>query len=79
MTNNTSNEADFTHQTVNLNSVILGCQGTISAMTHPDDGSISNASSISGLISDHNVAVSNSSKTTVRKLTKLVVLHCTRQ
>jgi len=70
--------ADFRKtQSVNVESVFLGCREAVRAMKGRG-GSIVNISSVAGLIGDANSVAYCASKGAVRLLTKSVALHCAR-
>jgi 3(or 17)beta-hydroxysteroid dehydrogenase len=71
--------ADFrTTQTVNVESVFLGCREAVRVMKTSGGGSIVNISSVAGIIGDASSAAYCASKGAVRLLTKSVALHCAR-
>lgn len=65
-------------QSINLDSVFLGCKAAIGLMKKTG-GSIINMSSVEGLVGDPDFAAYNASKGGVRLLTKSVALHCGRE
>jgi NAD(P)-dependent dehydrogenase (short-subunit alcohol dehydrogenase family) len=64
---------------IDLDSVLLGCKYSIPLLADNDGGSIVNVSSISGIITGHNLAAYNSAKAAVWHLTKSVALHCAHE
>ena len=62
-------------QSVDLDSVFLGCKAALPLMRKSGGGAIVNISSVSGLIAGHNLAAYNAAKAGVRHLTKSVALH----
>jgi NAD(P)-dependent dehydrogenase (short-subunit alcohol dehydrogenase family) len=71
-------------QTVDVDSVFLGCKYAIPAMAKSVKdtklgGSIVNISSIAGIIAAHNQVSYNSAKAAVRHMSKSVALHCAKQ
>ncbi|MGV6807569.1 MAG: glucose 1-dehydrogenase [bacterium] len=62
-------------QSVNTESVFLGCQAAIAAMKEKG-GAIINISSIMGLVGDQDETAYNASKGGVRLMTKSIALHC---
>jgi len=63
-------------QTVNSESVFLGCREAVRAMKAGEGGSIVNVSSVAGIIGDANSVAYCASKAAVRLTTKSVALHC---
>lgn len=66
-------------QSVDLDSVFLGCKYALSHMKAHQPGSIVNISSIAGLIAGHNMGAYNAAKAGVWLFSKSVALHCARR
>lgn len=62
---------------VNVNSVVLGCRAAIPAMHEGGGGSIINISSLAAVMGTPTFAPYGAGKAAVRQFTKSVALHCT--
>lgn len=65
-------------QTVDVDSIFLGCKYAIPLMRAHGLGSIVNISSIAGIIASGNYVSYNTAKAAVRHLSKSVALHCAK-
>ncbi|MBU4569389.1 MAG: glucose 1-dehydrogenase [Alphaproteobacteria bacterium] len=65
-------------QTVDVDSIFLGCKYAIPLMRAHGLGSIINISSIAGIIASGNYVSYNTAKAAVRHLSKSVALHCAK-
>ena len=66
-------------QSVDLDSVFLGCKYALGHMKAHQPGSIVNISSIAGLIAGHNMGAYNAAKAGVWLFSKSVALHCAKR
>ena len=64
---------------VNVDSIVHGCQAALPLMRDHAPGSIINISSIAGLIASETMPAYNSSKAAVWMLSKSIALHCAKQ
>jgi len=65
-------------QTVDVDSIFLGCKYAIPLMRDHAPGSIVNISSIAGIIASHNYVSYNAAKAAVRHMSKSIALHCAK-
>jgi NAD(P)-dependent dehydrogenase (short-subunit alcohol dehydrogenase family) len=65
-------------QTVDVDSIFLGCKYAIPLMRAHGLGSIINISSIAGIIASGNYVAYNTAKAAVRHLSKSIALHCAK-
>jgi len=65
-------------QTVDVDSIFLGCKYAIPLMRDHGLGSIVNISSIAGIIASGNYVAYNTAKAAVRHLSKSIALHCAK-
>jgi NAD(P)-dependent dehydrogenase (short-subunit alcohol dehydrogenase family) len=65
-------------QTVDVDSIFLGCKYAIPLMREHGLGSIVNISSIAGIIASGNYVAYNTAKAAVRHLSKSIALHCAK-
>jgi len=65
-------------QTVDVDSIFLGCKYAIPLMRDHGLGSIINISSIAGIIASGNYVAYNTAKAAVRHLSKSIALHCAK-
>lgn len=65
-------------QTVDVDSIFLGCKYAIPLMRAHGLGSIINISSIAGIIASGNYVSYNTAKAAVRHLSKSIALHCAK-
>ncbi len=65
-------------QTVDVDSIFLGCKYAIPLMRAHGLGSIINISSIAGIIASANYVSYNTAKAAVRHITKSIALHCAK-
>lgn len=65
-------------QTVDVDSIFLGCKYAIGLMRDHGKGSIVNISSIAGIIASHNYVSYNAAKAAVRHMSKSIALHLAR-
>lgn len=65
-------------QTVDVDSIFLGCKYAIPLMRAHGLGSIVNISSIAGIIASGNYVSYNTAKAAVRHISKSVALHCAK-
>nr|WP_321439889.1 SDR family oxidoreductase [uncultured Hyphomonas sp.] len=69
----------FKHvQTVDVDSIFLGCKYAIPMMRDHGLGSIINISSIAGIIASGNYVSYNTAKAAVRHISKSIALHCAK-
>ena len=69
----------FKHvQTVDVDSIFLGCKYAIPMMCDHGLGSIINISSIAGIIASGNYVSYNTAKAAVRHISKSIALHCAK-
>ncbi len=66
-------------QSVDLDSVFLGCKYALGHMKAHQPGAIVNISSIAGLIAGHNMGAYNAAKAGVWLFSKSVALHCAKR
>ncbi len=66
-------------QSVDLDSVFLGCKFALPYLRASAPAAIVNISSIAGIIAGHNMAAYNAAKAGVLLLSKSVALHCARK
>ena len=64
---------------VNVDGVFLGCKTAIPAMRHSGNGSISNISSVAGLLATPCATAYGATKATVAQLTKSVAQYCAQK
>ena len=64
---------------VNVDSIVHGCQKALPLMREHAPGSIINISSIAGLIASDTMPAYNASKAAVWMLTKSIALHCAKK
>ncbi|KCZ92419.1 SDR family oxidoreductase [Hyphomonas johnsonii] len=67
-----------TVQTVDVDSIFLGCKYAIPLMRAHGLGSIINISSIAGIIASANYVSYNTAKAAVRHISKSIALHCAK-
>ncbi|RAN36105.1 SDR family oxidoreductase [Hyphomonas pacifica] len=73
------NYETFKHvQTVDVDSIFLGCKYGIPLMRDHGLGSIINISSIAGIIASANYVSYNTAKAAVRHISKSIALHCAK-
>ncbi|MAN45576.1 MAG: glucose 1-dehydrogenase [Alphaproteobacteria bacterium] len=73
------NYETFKHvQTVDVDSIFLGCKYGIPLMRDHGLGSIINISSIAGIIASGNYVSYNTAKAAVRHISKSIALHCAK-
>ena len=65
-------------QTVDVDSIFLGCKYAIPLMRDHGLGSIINISSIAGIIASGNYVSYNTAKAAVRHISKSIALHCAK-
>ena len=65
-------------QTVDVDSIFLGCKYAIPLMRAHGLGSIINISSIAGIIASANYVSYNTAKAAVRHISKSIALHCAK-
>jgi NAD(P)-dependent dehydrogenase (short-subunit alcohol dehydrogenase family) len=65
-------------QTVDVDSIFLGCKYAIPLMRAHGLGSIVNISSIAGIIASGNYVSYNTAKAAVRHISKSIALHCAK-
>ncbi len=66
-------------QSVDVDSIFLGCKYAIPVMRDHAPGSIVNISSIAGLIASANYVAYNAAKSAVWMMSKSIALHCARK